>query len=872
MPRSTWIARAVLRAWPRELRDRHGRAFAQTFARSWDNARGGFGLWERASLVAEGIGAGWIERRARRRSWHWRILMRSISTECRAAWRGLRARPMSTLAVMVTLGIGLGATVAMFAVMDAVLLRPLPYPRDEQLMTLTERHATRPQSGVSFPAFQDWSAIDGIASLGAYTISNGILRAGGEPARVEGMLTSPGFFQTLGVAPALGRTPVAGDPLLDPDPKIVLGDRVWREQFGARTDVIGAVVRIDNRTYTVIGVMPAGFEYPAGSMFWTTLPENMKMLLDDRGLRFVDVVARARPGTDAAAIDARLRAWADGLRASEPKAMTGWTPSARSLRDVATGAVRQPIVVTFAGVGVLLLIACCNVAAMLLAQGRARQRALAVQAALGASRSQLIRQLLIEGLMLAAAGSAIAVTVALMVRRSIVALSLDQIPRIDLVQVDGRVVLFVGAIALLTTIVFALGPAMAVSRVDSSALMGRASRTVAGDRRRMLSGLVAAEFALALTLVAAAGLLTNSYRQLRRVDLGFQPAGVGVARVTVPLGAPWNDVDTRRRLYDDILTHARTVQGLTDAALVTRLPLEPVRGGVDVWTPGERNRAVPFVLQEVSDGYVRAIGARLIEGRDFTADDRAGGPVVAIVNDVAARHLWPGQFAIGKTVEYDFMRGRVSAEVIGVVGSVRYDGLQGAPRPELYGTFRQGLAMPASLVFRALDNPLAAVPGLRAALRNAEPTGALTLDAVSAFDDRIASQFARPRFFLALVGAFASIAFVLAALGMYGTLSFWIAERRRELGIRIALGATRASIAQLVVRRGLLLAGSGLAAGLLMTLGVSRYLRVLLFAVSPADPSTLAAAAAVLGLVAAIACWLPARRAAAVDPLEMLRD
>ena len=867
-----WIARAVLRAWPRHLRERHGRAFAQTFAQSWRDARGGPGIWQRAALVADGIGSGWSERRARRPLSDWRLSMRSLSSDMRAAWRALRARPMSALAIVLTLGIGLGATVAMFAVMDAVLLRPLPYPGDAQLVSMAERHATRPLSGVSVVAAQEWATLDGIVSLGAHEENTGILRTAAEPLRIEGVMTSPGFFQTLGVAAAIGATPMPGDPLFDPAPKIVLGDRLWREQFGARPNVIGEIVRVDDRAYSVIGVMPPGFAYPANATFWTTLSPAMRVLATDRSVRFFDVVARMKPGMDVVTLNTRLKAWADGARLANAKAMNDYRPIARSLRDDAVGAVRQPIVVSFAGVGVLLLIACCNVAAMLLAQGRSRQRALALQTALGASRAGLVRQLLIEGLVMSMAGGAVAMIVAATVRGGIVALSLNQIPRIDLVRVDWRVTLFVVAVTAITTLVFALGPAVAASRVDGSTLIGRTSRTVAGDRRRLLSILVAAEFALALTLVAAAGLLINSYLQLRRVDPGFVPAGAAVARITVPPGPAWNNSDVRRRFLDDLLARVRATGRVSHAAMVAKLPLEPVRGGVDAWPVGQQDRRASFVLQEASEDYFAAVGAQLIEGRDFSTDDRAGQPVVVVINDVAARHLWPGTSAVGKTIEYDFMRGRVTAEVVGVIKAIRYDGLQSAAKPELYGTFRQGIVLPASLVFRASEHPLASIPAIRAALRDADPTGAVMLDGVAAFEDRMASQFARPRFFLALVGTFAAIAFVLAALGIYGTLSFWIAERRRELGIRIALGATRRQVAQLVIRRGLAVAGIGLVVGVVVTLNAARYLQSLLFGVSPTDPTTIAAAAAVLGTVAILGCWLPARRAAGVDPLETLRD
>lgn len=401
--------------------------------------------------------------------------------------------------------------------------------------------------------------------------------------------------------------------------------------------------------------------------------------------------------------------------------------------------------------------------------------------------------------------------------------------------------------------------------------MGQSTRTVAGDRRRLLPILAAAEVALAIVLVAAAGLLINSYRQLQSVDVGFNPAGAIATRVTLPNGQPWNDTGVRRQAFDAVLTNLRASGDVAAAGFISRLPLEPVRGGIEVSAVGGTTDKLLTVLQETSEGYIAAVGARLLEGRDFTEFDRADQPTVAIINDVLARHLFPGQSAVGKSVRYDFMRGPVQAQVIGVVHAVQYDGLAGQTKPEIYMNFRQHLAAPMSLVVRATVEPMMVVPSVRSAVTAADPTRAVTIDGIATLDDQLSKQFARPRFFLTLVGTFALIGLLLAGLGLYGMLSFWTAQHRRELGVRLALGATREQVAGLVVRRGLLVVGIGLAAGLGLTLATGRYLESLLFGVPATDPMTLLASAAVLLVVAAVVCVVPGRHAASVDPIETLR-
>jgi putative ABC transport system permease protein len=339
----------------------------------------------------------------------------------------------------------------------------------------------------------------------------------------------------------------------------------------------------------------------------------------------------------------------------------------------------------------------------------------------------------------------------------------------------------------------------------------------------------------------------------------------------MPIGEPWNDTLLRRRTYDAVLTNLRAASGVAAAGLIQRLPLEPVRGGVEVSAVGAATEKMLTHLQETSEHYLDAVGARLIEGRDFATSDRADQPTVALINDVLARHLFPGESAVGKSVRYEFMRGPVQAQVIGVVHAVQYGGLTGETKPEIYTTYRQSLAVPMSLVVRSTGGAMTLVPAIRSAVADADPSRALTLDGISTLDDQLGRQFARPRFFLTLVGTFATIALLLSSLGLYGMLSFWTAQHRRELGVRLALGATREHVAALVVKRGLAVVGAGLAVGLGLTLATGKYLESLLFGVPPADLPTLLTAASVLVAIAVLVCAVPGRQAARVNPIEIRR-
>jgi predicted permease len=877
MSRLRVVLPVILRCFPEAFRARHGRALAQTVTTDWHRRPAGFA---RLALIIDLCVAGLSERRTdrrRRRRPHptmsrQGVTMTGLGSDIAHAWRALRHRPTFALITVAILAIGLGATTAMFSVVDAVLLRPLPYPADQELVAMAERLPARGLAGVGMPSLAEWATFPELQSVAAHSASNLLFHEGGGAERVAGVAVSPTFFSTLGVAPAQGRTFDPGGPFLDPDRKIVLSDGLWRRQFGGDPSAIGRTLVLERYAYTVIGVMPAGFAYPGDAQFWTSLPPEMAQLADARSVRFLQVIARLAPGHDLRALRTRLADWKRGLATSDPTGKS-WIPDATSLRDEAVGQVRAPLLIVSAGVWLLLVVACANAAAMVLANARAKVRDLAVQSALGAGRGRLVSQMLVEGLMLTLAGAALALLIAALTRDAIVAVSLNQIPRVSEMHVDLRALLFAAGVAIVASIGIALGPALAVTRTSHAAVLqsGSRSTTASGAGRSVFGPLVAVEFALALVLASAAGLLAASYAQLKQVDAGFDPSDVISARVDLPNSAAWSSDAARRRFHDQLLADVRRMPGVERAALVNRLPLSEVRGGTDAWPDGRVADTTPALLQLASEHYFDTMGARITDGRDLAVSDTDTAPLVAVVNDVLAKKFWPSQSPINHTLTYQFMRGPVTVTIVGVVTPMRYGDLTSDTRPEIYVTFRQSLNTPVMLTVKSASAAGTLVPALRAALAAADASGTVTFTDVATLETRLARVLARPRFYLIMVVVFGVTAVLLAALGIYGTMTFWIGERWREFGIRVALGANRADVTRLIVSRGLSFAAMGLVAGLVGAVLLRRVIGQLLFHVSPADPRLLIGTAVLLAGTATLAALLPARRVATVDPVATLK-
>jgi predicted permease len=860
-----WLFTLALRAWPRPVRERHRTALAHTFDAAWSRQP----AVQRPALVADLVIAGLRERAAMIRgarppAW------RGLGADLRSAIRALRARPLFTAAVVVTLGLGLGAATAIFSIVEGVLLRPLPYPHDDRLVLLGERDMGRNLTGASWPAVEAWRQFPGVESLAAFEAAPVLFGSDDLLERVQGASVTPTFFTTLGVEAETGRTLLPGDSIFAETQLLVLGHSLWRRHFNADPGIVGRTVTLEGRVYQVTGVMPPGFSFPAGTEFWRSLPSEMRMMSDAPTLRFLDVVARLGEGVSPGDLLARLETWAT---AQDVDDRDRWRPFVTSLREHSRGGVARAVVSVFIGVGLLLVIACANVAALFVANGRARAAELATRAALGASRLRLIQQLLIEGLLLSMAGGALAVVIAAATRNGVVTLSADQIPRIETTGVGVPVMVFTLGVSLLVTLCVSLGPAWTLTRSAGSPGL-RSSRSIAGSRasRRLFGGLVALEFAMAVMLVAGAGLLLNSYRHLRAVDTGVSADRVGIARVILPLTPAWRPNEARLQFFTDLGARVRALPGVEHAGFGARLPLTPVRGGSDIWAIERPEVKVRAVNQMTSVGYFDAVGTRLVAGRTFGDEDVRSAPAVAVVNTIGAARLFgDAATAIGQRIEFDYFTGPVAATVIGAVEPVRYGDLTSELQPEVYLPLAQGTVVPMSLVYRSWLDPVVLVPAIRRAIAEADPTGSVALDDVATLSTRLAAVTARPRFFLVLVGAFAILAFLLAGCGIYGTTAYWLGERRRELGLRIALGAAPGAIVRAQIARGALLAATGIAAGLAATWTLGGLIRHLLFGVEPSDPVTLLAAGVLLSAAAVVACWVPARRVGLIDPADTLR-
>ncbi|MFI5233958.1 MAG: ABC transporter permease, partial [Gemmatimonadales bacterium] len=799
------------------------------------------------------------------------------------ALRKLRSSPAFTVTAIVTLALGIGANAAIFSVVNGVLLRPLPFPHPEQLLKVysANRSAGNFRASVSPLDLDDWRAQRSVlADIGGFWYSDGgsgvDLTGDGEPQRLSAVFVTPGFFTTLEVAPAEGRLP-REDELVrgGPDKVVVLSYGFWQRQYGSSRSVIGRTITLAGAPYQVIGVMPRTFAYPSDRVDayvpYSTITDDMIPRI--RPVRILDAVARMRPGTTVAAAGAELNTIAARLAARYPEDASWGETTVTPLRDDITGNVRTALLVLLAAVVFVLLMGCVNVASLLLARASIREREMAVRAALGAGRGRITRQLLTESIVLALAGGVAGVVVARVGVGALLALSAGQLPRGTDVHVDGVVLLFALALSLATGLLFGLVPAIHASKAALQGTIREAGRGVAGGARRLRSTLVIAEVALAVVLVVGAGLMTRSFVQLMKVDPGFRPDHLIAVNFTIST--------TRRptgwqRYYHDVIEKVRTVPGVIAAGATKDAPF---RGN------GERDEFIPpgYVakagedpptarMMHVSDGYFHAIGARIVGGREYAPTDRAGGPNVILVNEAFARHWFPGESAVGKSIGMPSTADGKSApaEIIGVIGDIRQSSMDEPARETIYEDNMINGRVKVALVARTSGEPMTMARKLREAIWSVDREQPIT--SIETFDDVVSSSMARPRLLTVLLGAFGVLGLTLGALGVYGVLAYLVNERRREIGVRIALGAPASSVLRMFIGRGLALTAAGLVIGLGGALMLTRLMNGVLYGVKATDPLTFAAVGSILLGVAALASWLPARRAARVDPVEALRS
>ena len=880
-------------------------------------------------------------------------------SDFRFALRTFLRNPGFTAVVVLTLGLGTGANTAIFSVVNAVLLRPLPYENSERLVRIVQNRPPGTADGLpqrsmfmSTDDAQGWrERTRTLSQLALYSPAALTLTDAEGPVRLDGAQVSPALFPMLSAQPLMGRVFSDEEDRPGADAVVILGESLWRDRLGADPAVVGRALLLDERAYTVVGVMPASFQFPdREAQFW--VPFVLRPVVrvpGERRIQAAQAIARVRDDVSFAQATAEANVIYQQLRAEDAAFDAGpgrGGPGARgrgtaapgpsggvirqggpgpppdgapivrrggpgrgapplssdappppgsiefganttielvSVQDAMVEPVRPALVVLLGAVGLVLLVACANVANLLLARGLGRRQELGVRAALGASRGRLLRQVLIESTALAAGGGVLGVALATGGVGLLNLLGPDSIPRLDEIAIDGPVLSFTVLLTLLTGIVFGLLPALRFSRPDGLTSLQEglpAARAGFDPLRRggTRSILAMAEIALATVLLVGAGLLSGSFTNLARVDPGYAPGNLLTFQVALPQSR--YSPEQRQAFYTQALDSLQATPGVVSAATTNTLPLEPGRMRIaidvqDLTGAGSQGTFVASDIRIVSTDYVAAVGLDLLEGRTFSVEDGAGRPPVILVNETFASRHFPGGAAVGQTIR---LNGPEAIEIVGLVGDVRHSGLDAEPEPELYLDSRQTEALfpglpsaPGGAFFavRTSGDPAALTPAVRALFQRVDPQ--ITVDNVATMEQRLSDSVAQPRFYAVLLAVFSGVAALLAAVGIYGVIAYSVVQRTREIGIRMALGARTGAVLWLVMGQGALIAGVGLAAGLAGASAVTRYLEAMLFGLTPLDLTTFAAVAVLFAAVATLACYVPAARAIRINPATALR-
>src|SRR5215472_2393799 len=814
-------------------------------------------------------------------------ILEDFARDVRFAFRTLAKSPGFTAVVVLTLALGIGANTAIFSVVNTVLLRPLPFAASNQLVSVVSTRRGNVPDNASYPDFADWRAQNHVFSqIAAYDTDNFTLTGRREALHIQGAVVSADLFSLLGVRPALGRTFRPDEdklPATNGAFAIILGHHLWRDHFGSDPGIVGRTIEIDERNFTVVGVMPVGFQFPIQGEpvdFWMTTAvyfvtePGQPSAAEQRGAHFLDVIARLRPHVSMEQAQVEMSTIVSRLNNQYPDNAPRGVKVLPELDRIA-GPARPALLILLAAVGCVLLIACANVANLMLARGASRQKQMAVRAALGAGRGRMIRQLLTESVLLGLLGGVLGGALGFWGISGLINLLPVDIPRLAGVRADGTVLLFTVLVSTLTGIVFGLAPAAQASRISFVESLKEAGHGLSESlhRRRARGLLVVADVAVAAVLLVGAGLLVNSFLRLQHVDPGFNPQDVLTFKIDLPYVRYSGPRQTQ--FFERAIDRLGHLPGVLSASAVLPLPLD----GDEVATlltiegppvaEGNRPRAG---YSWVEPGYFRTVGIPLIQGRDFVAADDLRATPVVIINQTLARRFLLRQDPIGKRIKPGISNGYKASpmrEVVGVVGDVRQYGLASAPGPEVYVPLAQSPMGSMNLVVHTAVDPLGLVGAVRQELGEMDKN--LPFYGVKTFNQYLGQGFAQPRFLTLLLGLFAALALALAAVGVYGLVSYSASRRAHEIGVRLALGAEKRDMLRLVVGQGLKLALMGAVIGTVGALALTRFLSSLLYGVKPNDPSTLLAVMLILIAVALIASYVPARRATKVDPLVALR-
>jgi putative ABC transport system permease protein len=796
-----------------------------------------------------------------------------LRQDVRYALRGLGRAPGFAAVATLTLAIGIGATSTIFSVVHGVLLKPLPYRDPDRLYRVRTLYPDGTAYALSAPDFMSVREQSrAFEQIEAYTTGTFTLLGAGEPKEIRGASVSPGLFALLGLPMTAGRAFVAEEHRPGQATRAVLDYGFWQRQFGGDPTVPGRTVTVGGRPFTIVGVLARDARLPVEADLYAPLEYSATFdatTATGRRSEFLAVLARTRPGTPDTRIEEDLRSLGTRLQADFPQTNAGLTFTAKPLGELIVGDVRRPLLVLLGAVGFVLLVACANVANLLLARASSRRQEVAVRSALGAGRGRLVRQFLAEAIVLGAVGGTAGLALGYWATRALVAAQPADIPRLDQVGLDPVVVLFAAAITLVTSVAFGLLPALRAvgGRLQEGLREGGRGGAAAGSHR-VRAGLVVGEMALAVVLLTGAGLLIRSFVGLMRVNPGFQTERAMAFRVTFQ-GESYQRGEQIRNRVDELEARLRALPGVSAAAATTVLPLSGNGSMLDFAVVGAPPPP-PNVNPEIAAGsvtpdYFRAIGAPLRQGRGFTDRDRADAPLVAVVNESAVRRWFRDRDTVGAHV----VTGGRTYEVVGVVGDVLQQDPGQPAVPQLFTAYAQRTSRSVRLVVRTAGDPLALVPSIRAMIGALDPN--LAIPEFTPLASLVAASVARPRFYTALLTLFAGVALLLAAIGVFGVMSYAVSERAREISIRMALGARRATVLRVIVGQALTLTAVGLGVGIAAALALGRVIQGQLFGVRLLDPLTLGAVVVVLVGSACAASLLPARRAASVDPAAVLR-
>jgi putative ABC transport system permease protein len=820
--------------------------------------------------------------------------MGKLWQDVRFGARMLAKSPGFAAVTVLALALGIGANTAIFSVVNGVLLRPLPYRNAERLVFLGEWSRQIPEMSVSWPNFVDWRAQNhSFDAMGAFRSGGYVLTGAGEPERLTAREVSHEFFPALGVSPMAGRDFAEADDKPGAEKTVLLSYGVWQRRFGGDPSVVGRPLTLNNESYTIVGVLPKEFQWQASVDIYVPLGTQADRMQSRGNHPGIYVVALLKPGVTVAAARDDMKAITTRLAEQFPKEIGGNSFTLETLQDTATKDIRSSLWVLMAAVGFVLLIACANVANLLLARAASRSREIAIRTALGAGRARIVRQLLTESVLLAIAGGALGALLASWGVAALVSSVSDTIPLVILqnIRLDSRVLAFTLGVSVLTGLLFGLAPAIHSSRsnLNESLKEGGRSGSEGAARHRVRNFLVVAEVAISLLLLVGSGLLIKSFMNLRHADLGFDPDHVLTMRVSLP-EARYKENPQIENFYTQLLQRVKTLPGVESAGLTVGLPMN---GGIEssIRVEGKevndpRDAPVAVTLS-VSPEYLRAMDIRLVQGRYFTEQDREGTTPVVIVDDTLAARFFPGEPPLGKRLHVGGgdLPGMRWMEIVGVVRHVKHYSPDEEGRVEIYRPYNQFPFEPdaaflkdeppikyprgMSLAVRSNSDPAALAASIRGVVREIDPD--LPVSFVQSMNEIVAQTISPQKFATWMLGLFAGVALLLAALGIYGVMAYSVTQRTHEIGIRMALGAKRADVLRMILGQGMRLTLVGVGLGLVGAFAVTRALSAMLFGVKATDPLTYGGVAVLLAGVALLSCLLPARRATKVDPMIALR-